>query len=236
VTLTGERLAERTARALVVSVALLTVFNVLNNRVLPSWSYVPVNLAEAVVLLAVARWAWCSWADLGLAWRQCGRGLLWGLGAMGVILAVYLIAVAIPLTRGYFEDDTAEHASFGRMVYEVLIRIPLGTVVLEEIAFRAVLLALAVRRWSWRWAATFSSVLFGLWHILPASELGSVNGGLADVTGGRLTLAVVAAVISTFVAGLVFCWLRRRCGSLVGPMLLHVATNSIGFFFAWILT
>jgi len=44
----------------------------------------------------------------------------------------------------------------------------------------------------------------------------------------RRRTAVAAAVVTTGAAGLLFCWLRERSGSLVAPAMLHVATNSLG--------
>ena len=228
----------RTRTALVLVVGVLILANVVNNRVLPSWSYVPANLAEAAVLVVIARWAWTSWQELGLERRDAGAGLRWGVGAVGAVLAVYLVAVATPGLRGLFVDDGAETASVGRLLYETLVRIPLGTVVLEEVAFRGVVLGLGARLRRWWPAAVVSSALFGLWHVLPAASPASANEGFEDVTsglaGGRVAV-VVAAVAATFVAGLVFCWLRRRSGSLLAPGLLHVGTNSLGYVFAWLL-
>lgn len=42
-------------------------------------------------------------------------------------------------------------------------------------------------------------------------------------------LGVVAAVVSTTLAGLVFCFLRLRSRSLIAPILLHLATNDLGY-------
>lgn len=227
----------RTRPAFRWAIAVLVAWNVLNNRVLPTWSYVPVNLIEAGVLVAIARWAHTSWDDLGLDRRRAGAGLRWGLAAMALVIAVYLVGLAVPGLHGLFASNDAKEASFWRMLYESLIRIPLGTVVLEEVAFRGVLLALGARLWRWWPAAAVSSALFGLWHVLPSARLTSVNLGFEDVAshaGGQVGV-VVGAVLTTFVAGLVFCWLRRRSGSLLAPALLHVATNSWGLFFAWLL-
>jgi membrane protease YdiL (CAAX protease family) len=47
---------------------------------------------------------------------------------------------------------------------------------------------------------------------------------------------VLGAVLATFVAGLVFSWLRLRSGSLVAPVLAHLGTNAITFVVAWAVT
>jgi membrane protease YdiL (CAAX protease family) len=45
---------------------------------------------------------------------------------------------------------------------------------------------------------------------------------------GAQLLVVVAVVAFTAVAGLVFCELRRRSGSLLAPAGLHWAVNGLG--------
>jgi membrane protease YdiL (CAAX protease family) len=97
-----------------------------------------------------------------------------------------------------------------------------------------VLLGVFLRRTSpWR-AAGWSSALFGLWHVLPSIGIESKNPVLEDLFGGGAAwAAVVAAVVGTALAGMVFCFLRLRSGSLVAPVLLHIATNSLGFVVSW---
>ena len=57
---------------------------------------------------------------------------------------------------------------------------------------------------------------------------------LVDAGGGcGMTLAVGAAVLGTALAGLVFCWLRIQSRSLLAPMGLHLATNSVGYLAAY---
>jgi membrane protease YdiL (CAAX protease family) len=40
-------------------------------------------------------------------------------------------------------------------------------------------------------------------------------------------------VAVTFVAGLVFCWLRLRSRSLIAPVMAHFATNGLALAAAW---
>ena len=115
--------------------------------------------------------------------------------------------------------------SVGLLAYRALVRIPLGTALLEEFAFRGVLFA------AWRrvarpiWAAVGSSIVFGLWHVRPSIELLDSNG-LATASAGRIG-AVAGAVAATTLAGMVFCWLRMRSRSLLAPYLAHTAANSL---------
>jgi membrane protease YdiL (CAAX protease family) len=186
------------------------------------------------VLLAIARHDGCSWEELGLDRRHLRSGFAWGGGIFAAILGVYLVGLALPFTRELFEDERVGDVPFWGMAYQVLFRIPFGTVLLEEVAFRGVLLGVFLRRTTpWR-AAAWSSLLFGFWHVLPSIGIESKNPVLEDLFGGGAAwAAVVAAVVGTALAGMVFCFLRLRSGSLVAPVLLHIATNSLGFVVSW---
>ena len=175
-----------------------------------------------------------SAADLGLARRDAGRGLAWGGVAFALVTAFLIVAALIPAAHGFFDDDRAD-VGFGSMLFEVLIEVPLGTVLLEELAFRGSLLALLRRRLPVWPAVLVSSALFGLWHIGVAISSASGNAAVPD-SGGGLVLTVLGTVAATTVAGIVFCWLRLRSGSLLAPMLAHTATNSVAFAVAWVLT
>ena len=122
------------------------------------------------------------------------------------------------------------------MLYQSMIRIPFGTSLLEETAFRAVLPALFAVRWGILRGCVAASACFGLWHILPALGLNAVNPTANTVFGngdGGVTAAVVFAVVATMLAGFAWCWLRYRSCSVLTTMLAHVATNSVAYVIAW---
>lgn len=212
------------------------VVNVLNNRVIPGW-YVLTGLTGTGLLLAVARLAGLGWGELGLARRTWMVGARWALAVIAVVATVYLAAAVLPLTQGLFEDDRVRPQSLGALMFAVLVRIPLGTVVLEEVLFRGVLLGLGARTLGWWRSAVVSSLLFGFWHILPAEGAAHSSPGVVAVAeaGGAFgdLLAVAAAVLATGLSGMVFCWLRIQSGSLLAPMGLHLATNSVGYLAAY---
>lgn len=212
--------------ALALVLALLVGHNLVGNLVLPAATYVPVNLAVAVALLAIARASGASWPEVGLGRSSVGRGAATGAVAFLVVATVLVVGALAPATRPLFEDERAADLTGAAVVYHSLFRIPLGTVVLEEVAFRGVLLALLLRSRSTRAAVGWSSALFGLWHVVPTIEALRANDltpGVAPITG---------AVVATAAAGVIFCWLRLRSGSLVAPALAHVATNSVALVLA----
>lgn len=214
---------------------MLAVVNVVSNRVVPKGGYVAWAVLSSVVLVALAvRVDGRTWDDLGLARSTWARGARWGAVLAGSVLVVYLVAVALPTTRDLFRDERVEGWTFGQSLWAALVRVPLGTVLLEEVAFRAVLPAMLVVRTREAVAVGASAVLFGLWHVLPALGLESVNP-VADDTVGQLPawVTVAASVLSTSVVGVGFWWLRDRAGSLLAPVALHSATNSLGYLFAY---
>ena len=187
--------------------------------------YVPMNLAVSAALAVAARRHGLSWADLGLSREAAPSGARWG-AAVAVVVAVAYAVVLLSPGRGVLEDERYAGLDGSGLLYATLVRVPLGTVVLEEVAFRGVLLAAAARAWSLKAAVAVSSSVFGLWHVRPTLAALAVNDPGASLwaqVGG-----VGAAVAFTGLAGVLFCWLRLRSESLVAPMVLHVATNSLG--------
>ncbi len=209
--------------------------NVASNRVVPDPLYVPFALASAVgfVLFAI-RVDGRTWDELGMARSQAGRGLRWGLVVAGSVVALYLVGLALPLTRDLFQDDRVADLSFLDTLYAAFVRVPLGTVLLEEVAFRAVLPAVLLARVRLPVAVAVSASLFGLWHILPAIGIDTVNPVAADTVGQLPPWVTVAgAVASTTVAGLWLHFLRHRSGSVLAPMVAHWSTNGLGYLFAF---
>ncbi|MEO6629806.1 MAG: CPBP family intramembrane glutamic endopeptidase [Aquihabitans sp.] len=216
-------------------VTVLVVVNVGSNRLIPSWAYVPWAMAWAVGLVwFVRRFDAVSWDELGLAPAAVGRGLRWGGALAGLVLGGYVIAFVLPATHDLFLDDRVRGWSITQTAYAALVRVPLGTVLLEEVAFRAVLPAVLMRRRSRAVAVGASAALFGLWHVLPALGIDSTNP-VATETIGSLPewTSVLGAVVSTSAVGVWFWWLRHRTGSLLTPMALHWATNGLGYAFAY---
>lgn len=148
-----------------------------------------------------------------------------------VVASVIVVAALVPATRDLFVDDRAGGAGIAGLLYQAVVRIPLGTAVFEEVAFRGVLLALFLRTMSPLRAVSWSSVLFGLWHVVPAWESLGGNDAAAGVTadGFGRAVGILGAVVATTIAGYLFCWLRLRADSLVSPLVAHVSTNSLAF-------
>lgn len=224
--------SDATAAPAVTAVVVLAAANVMSNRVLPRSWYVPWNMAVALGLTVLAMgWDRRSPHEVGFAeWR---KGLRWGAGTAGGVTALYLCGLALPATRELFDDERASEELRG-LLFDAFVAVPLGTVLLEEVAFRGVVPALFESRWGSKAGVGGAAALFGLWHVLPSWTLSSANAGLRtrfDGPGGRL-LTVAGSVLATTAVGVGFSWLRRRSGSLLAPVILHTSTNSLGYLLA----
>lgn len=220
----------------VIVVVALIAFNVVNNRLAPQDHYLLWALGGSFGLLALGVLDGNSWTDMGLGWGYLVAGTLWGVGSVAVVTAGYLIAATFRKGRDAMHDERVASLSGGRLMFQALVEVPFGTVLFEEIAFRAVLFSMLARRVGLVWAIVISSILFGLWHILPSIGTHEQSAALGSVVGeGRRgnILAVVLSVITTSVAGVVFAGLRLVSGSVLAPMGLHWATNGMGYFFSW---
>ena len=218
--------------AVAVVVAFLVVVNVIDDRV--AHAALVLGPVGAVGLLAVARWAGLGWRELGLGEGTWRRGLVWASGAIGAVAVVLVAGAALPVTRGAFRD-TRYHLGWEHALVTAFLLIPLGTVLFEEVAFRGVLWGL-LRRGHGTWIATVvSSALFGWWHVLPSLNLATSNQAIGSTVGKGTSgeaISVLGTVLFTGLAGVVFCELRRRSGSLLASAGLHWATNGLGVLIA----
>lgn len=212
--------------ALLVIIATGSAFNILRSTVLPDRWHLLFNATLGLLAFGVGRLAGLGTEELGVGPGTYRRGLRFGSIAFVAISALVLAGGL----AGIVTDDGAGIAT-RPMLIRVLVVIPLGTVLGEELLFRGALHGVLIRRFGINSALVMGSVLFGLWHVFPASRGGSVSAGEVSVTLWPGLLAIFGA---TCLAGLGFLWLRARSNSLVAPIMAHLATNSVTFFVAWL--
>jgi len=213
--------------AVAITVVLLVVVNVVDVRV--AHASLVVGPVCAAVLLGLARLAGLSWQELGLGPGTWRRGMKWAGAIIGIVAVILAAGAALPFTRDAFRDSRY-HLDLGQALLTAFVLIPIGTVLLEEVAFRGVLWGLLRRIGGTAMATGVSSALFGLWHILPSLGLATDNEAIGSAVGqGRSAqvIAVLGTVAFTAASGVVFCELRRRSGSLLAPAGLHWAVNGL---------
>jgi membrane protease YdiL (CAAX protease family) len=213
--------------AVVVALSVALIIYSSTVQLIPGFTalYVPISLASTVILAVLARRLRLRSEDLGLDPTNRRTGLTLGLAVGLVAVLAMAIGVAVPSFHPLFDDARIAGAGWGLVLYRAFVRIPLGTALFEEFAFRGVLYGVWSRAYG-RWNALIgSSIVFGLWHMRPAVDLLDAN----DLAGGAGTraLALAGAVVATGVAGSFLCLLRTRTDSLWAPFVAHASINSM---------
>jgi membrane protease YdiL (CAAX protease family) len=178
---------------------------------------VGMSAGAAVLLLRL------SPAEVGL------RGNNWTIvvkaAAVAALLTGPLFALASSdATAHLVADERAADLGASEIAFNMLVRIPLGTALAEELAFRGVLYGI-FRRSGFAMATVGSSVAFGLWHVRPA--LASIRANLPDAGEWKTGLLVLSAVIVTAAAGALFCWMREKAGGIAAPWAFHATLNAL---------
>jgi membrane protease YdiL (CAAX protease family) len=192
-------------------------------------AHLAVGLGLAACLGVIARAQGLTAAELGLARSSRPRGLRWGGAAAALVAAAYALGLLVAPLRHVLPGGQGDLGPGA--LWAVLVVIPLGTVLPEELAFRGLLLALLGRRYGLLAASLLSSGLFGLWHVVPSLGGGTANTTMASVVGADAAGTVVRVVITvvfTSLAGVVLCYLRLRSDSLLAPVLAHWTVNGLG--------
>jgi membrane protease YdiL (CAAX protease family) len=171
----------------------------------------------------------------------------WGLGPItgrsaraaavlaGVTAAAMLIGTQLPGVTTAYDDERVAGMGAGEIAFAALIRVPLGTAFLEEMAFRGVLLAMLTRRYGTAWGVAGSSLAFGAWHLLPSLDLAAGNAAIGAALGAHSVVAAGIAMVGAVLAGAFLCLLRIRYDHLIAPLAVHVTTNSVGYLLAWLM-
>lgn len=209
---------------------LVTVALALYNNVANLWPpfngmlYVPANIVASAALVAVAvTGLGLDAADVGVS-SPSPTDALTGLLLGGLLSAPLLVLASTRRGAPLVADARVRHLRGRALAYQVLVRVPLGTALLEELAFRGVLFA------AWRdagivTATVVSSVVFGLWHVAPAATMVRLNAPAA--ARSFLVRSVAGTVVVTALAGAALVWLRVETGSLLAPFALHASLNSL---------
>lgn len=182
--------------------------------VAPRWHLV-FTVALAVLAIGLALTAGLRADELGCSPAHLGAGLRFG----GIAFAVISAVLAVAAVAGLLHDERSDVGA-SAMLVRVLVVIPVGTVLAEELIFRGALDGLLRRVMSPARSMALGSLLFGLWHVPP-------------IAGDRSPAAVLGTVAATTAAGAGFTWLRRRSGSILAPTLAHLGTNSTTFALSW---
>lgn len=221
-----------TTLAIEILLALLIVcYGALLSYALPKNTHIALNILFAGIAVFVGLLSGLSLDSMGLAVSALAQGALYAAGIIAVIIVGMGIASRLPFIGSFFANEAFSAVSKKRVFYEAGFRVPLGTALLEEVLFRGLLLGLLLQNNSVEVALLISSVIFGLWHIFPTVNQLEENQAAKDMVAGkrgRRVLSVIAVVVTTTIAGILFGILRVWSGSLITPWLVHWAINASG--------
>jgi uncharacterized protein len=210
--------------------ALAAYNNVINRHPWHHRRYVVLNACATGAALSAAAASGLTAADMGFGRAQWPPGRL-GTGLAAGAAAGWLLVAVVPAARPVLRDERITSLEGRAVAYQAMVRIPIGTVLWEETAFRGVLQAALRRVMPEAAAIVVTSAVFGAWHIRPTLQALRVNGLASDRR--QAAARVAAGVAATTAGGVLLSWLRARSGSLAAPVLLHLATNSGGMAAAW---
>jgi membrane protease YdiL (CAAX protease family) len=205
--------------AAVIVFAATAIYGYLLPRFVSQRFYTLVNLSFGVLAVAGAGWLGASRQNLGLVINQ--KGLFFG-----AVLLLALITAALGLIK--FRRQKLNGSDYK----EILLRIPFGTALAEELIFRSSIMGCLLQNYSRGTSLVISSVGFGFWHLLPGEHsvwaqqnpmFKQKSAKLAKISGSAAT------VITTFIGGLIFGGLRLIAGSIVAPWAAHTLTNVVGW-------
>ncbi len=179
-------------------------------------------------LYGIYRYAKLEPQDIGLSKESLGKGMRVSFVIIGITVVGSMLAYMI--SPDAFLDERYRQ-SIGQALVASLIILPIRTVILEELLFRGLLWGVLAKQKSELYATLASSLLFGLWHILPSRNIGDKAFSGVELTISE-PIVIVGIVVATFLAGVVFSELRRRSGSLLPAVAAHWAINSAGILLA----
>lgn len=214
-----------------VATGLVLAYGAASQRAIPRSAQLPANLGAATGLVLLARRWGASWEELGLDARSAPAGIAVGAATVPPIALAIATGTAIPPLRELFHDDRVAGTSWRDAALHVLVRVPLATALAEELLFRSALFAIAGARHDRTRAVAFTSLAFGIWHVLPALHSHRSNPGAAKAAEpvGGAAAVIGGTVAATSLAGVGFAWLRLRSRSVLAPVIAHAALNSAAF-------
>ena len=164
------------------------------------WKYVSGALATTGGLALIAWKHGVNAVDMGLSHHTWLTGAIWSVGLIAGVGIVIGLAGRHPKTQPLFADERNDTSGVVA-ARRALLDIPFGTVLVEEFAFRGVMLALVSVLYGNLWAVVITSILFGV-PGEPTSAATIVDGhpmakrGEAGRALGAAMMAITAYILA----------------------------------------
>lgn len=170
-------------------------------------------------------------SEVGISRQAVSNGIR---VALPFMIAIIISGLSLYFFKKDIFIDSRYKQTLADMIIKVLVMLPITVVIIEEIIFRGVLMAIFAQLFDLRSAVIASSLLFGLWHVYSAGGIKLDTLNLPFTIPGIAVSAVV--ILATSVAGLFFAWLRIKSDGIVASILVHWSLNATGVilaFLAW---
>lgn len=190
-------------------------------------------LGILVLVYATKHFSFKDW-EIGFTHKSRVKYMLYGmLLATSVFIFAYVTEFFMQLSRGNSPSFQVYVTSYsisgnqgkqtGLLFFAFCIIGNIINVAMEEGIFRGLFIKLMETRYTFFKAVIFSSVLFGIWHIMaPIRSL--LDGEMS--ASGSFAYALML-ILTTGITGAKFCLLRKITGSLWMPMADHFLNNTI---------
>lgn len=184
------------------------------------------DLASLVLLLALGGWLVLSreLASLGVHRQNLARSIMWGT-VLGLGLAtppLVFFAFPVLLAGPVHYPSIAEMTTMG-LLWELLVRVPIVTVLLQELVFRGLLQRqFTLSLGSWR-GILVTNAFFSAWHLVIAWDAVSQQQVALSFLPSWVFhfLGYVGALAVVWAGGVVLSLLRWRTDNLAGPVVTH---------------
>lgn len=169
--------------------------------------------------------------DLGITIKNLGISLLIGLGLTLMVVLPFLILLLLLPSLGFdVKTPRLEEIAHEIFWWRIFVRIPLGTALFEEMLFRGFFYGYLIKKTSHKKTLWVTSLFFAFWHITPAFKVISLD--LQIVTTMLFILLWLVGLLGSFIAGLLFAWIRYRTNNIAGCILAHACINDLALVIA----
>lgn len=190
-------------------------------------------LGILVLVYATRYFSFKNW-EIGFGHKSVKKYILYGL-LLGttVFIIAYGVEFFMQVSRGNspsFQVYVTSYAVGGNqgrqtgvLFFAFCIIGNIINVAMEEGLFRGLFIKLMETRYTFFKALIFSSVLFGIWHIM--SPIRNLLDG--EMSGSASFAYALMLILTTGITGAKFCLLKKITGSLWMPMADHFLNNTI---------